>query len=270
MSRDAKIGIVVILIIVGLLVVIWGRGDKKEEVTPPAEEMVNLPPPPMPTPVGVPTPPPFGTPVTPTPPTGVPGAVTITPGLPPVPTIGPTGTPEVVPPITPEPVAPTTTEYTVKANDSLALIAREQLGSEARWQEIAKLNNLAEPYRLSIGQKLKLPSGAVPATIPVEPSFVDQPPAPVRTAPVVEDDPGFIEREGGPTVPIPGVVFDDETSAPTDSGTPSTYVVKSGDTLFSVARDVLKDPAKWKKIAELNDLTEPYALKVGQELLLPQ
>jgi nucleoid-associated protein YgaU len=45
-----------------------------------------------------------------------------------------------------------------------------------------------------------------------------------------------------------------------------TYTIKDGDTLSSVAGDLNLD---WKKIAELNSLQPPYALKVGQEIKLP-
>lgn len=45
-----------------------------------------------------------------------------------------------------------------------------------------------------------------------------------------------------------------------------TYVVKSGDTLSSIADSLNID---WKDLAELNKIEPPYALKVGQELKLP-
>jgi len=48
-------------------------------------------------------------------------------------------------------------EYIVRPNDTLSQIAAAQLGSSGRWKEIAKLNNLKPPYKLSIGQRLILP-----------------------------------------------------------------------------------------------------------------
>lgn len=49
--------------------------------------------------------------------------------------------------------------YIVRRGDSLAAIARRELGSEARWQAIFALNRdrLASPDKLKIGQRLKLP-----------------------------------------------------------------------------------------------------------------
>jgi len=46
----------------------------------------------------------------------------------------------------------------------------------------------------------------------------------------------------------------------------TTYTVKDGDTLYAVGQQLGKD---WKKIAELNGLTPPYSLNVGQALKLP-
>jgi nucleoid-associated protein YgaU len=47
------------------------------------------------------------------------------------------------------------------------------------------------------------------------------------------------------------------------------YTVKPGDTLSRIARRTLGSSAKWKEIAELNNLNEPYTLHVGQRLTLP-
>ena len=49
--------------------------------------------------------------------------------------------------------------YTVKAHDGLMAIARNELGNEHRWKEIAQLNpDLQPPYRLKVGQVIKLPA----------------------------------------------------------------------------------------------------------------
>lgn len=47
--------------------------------------------------------------------------------------------------------------YTVKAGDTLPKIAAHILGSSKRWKEIAKLNNIRDPKRLKVGQKLRVP-----------------------------------------------------------------------------------------------------------------
>ena len=49
------------------------------------------------------------------------------------------------------------TTYTVKKGDTLGKIARATLGKASRYPEIASLNNISNPNRISIGQKLKIP-----------------------------------------------------------------------------------------------------------------
>lgn len=48
--------------------------------------------------------------------------------------------------------------YTVKAGDSLWRIAQTQLGNGNRWQEIARLNNIPDPFIIHRGNVLKLPN----------------------------------------------------------------------------------------------------------------
>jgi len=46
----------------------------------------------------------------------------------------------------------------------------------------------------------------------------------------------------------------------------TTYTVQKGDTLFNIAQSKGLD---WQVIAVLNNLTQPYVLKTGQQLKLP-
>src|SRR6266516_5405515 len=50
-----------------------------------------------------------------------------------------------------------------------------------------------------------------------------------------------------------------------------TYVVRSGDTLFSISRKFYKSPKHWKKILEANrkNIRDPKKLTVGQTLVIP-
>lgn len=52
---------------------------------------------------------------------------------------------------------------------------------------------------------------------------------------------------------------------------PSNYVVKSGDTLFSIARKVYKSSARWKEIRDANrdKIDNPAKLKPGERLTIP-
>ena len=50
-----------------------------------------------------------------------------------------------------------------------------------------------------------------------------------------------------------------------------TYVVKSGDTLFSISRKFYKSPKRWKEILEANrkNIRDPKKLTVGETLVIP-
>jgi LysM repeat protein len=50
-----------------------------------------------------------------------------------------------------------------------------------------------------------------------------------------------------------------------------TYVVQSGDTLFSISRKFYKSPKRWKEILEANrkNIRDPKKLTVGEKLVIP-
>lgn len=48
------------------------------------------------------------------------------------------------------------------------------------------------------------------------------------------------------------------------------YVVKNGDSLQRIAERVLRDARRWKEIADLNGIADPYKLRPGQTLKLPK
>jgi nucleoid-associated protein YgaU len=48
-----------------------------------------------------------------------------------------------------------------------------------------------------------------------------------------------------------------------------TYTVREGDTLSSIAAAVWKDPLKWRKLADANNIRNPRVLTIGQSLLVP-
>ena len=51
-------------------------------------------------------------------------------------------------------------EYVVKEGDTLSEIAEERLGSQAKWDLIARANNLEDPDIIYVGQHLSMPSGS--------------------------------------------------------------------------------------------------------------
>ncbi len=114
-------------------------------------------------------------------------------------------------------------EYTVVAGDTLASIAAK---FDVTQDEIVKLNTLADPNKLVLGQVLKIP-GAAPA--------------------------------GG------AAAASGSTSSST-SGSPTVYVVQSGDTLGSIARRFNTTVAE---LMRLNSITNPDRISVGQKLTVP-
>ena len=69
-----------------------------------------------------------------------------------------------------------------------------------------------------------------------------------------------------------------EKSQPSDAGQKAaptkanqTYVVQSGDTLFSISRKFYNSPKRWKQILEANrkSVRDPKNLTVGQTLVIP-
>lgn len=49
----------------------------------------------------------------------------------------------------------------------------------------------------------------------------------------------------------------------------SSYTVRKGDTLYSIARSRYGDGKQWKRIADANAGIQPQSLKVGQTLVIP-
>jgi LysM repeat protein len=84
-----------------------------------------------------------------------------TPGVSPTPGGTPEATPTPVPSPTPEPSP--FVEYTVQPGDSLSSIAA-QFGTTA--DELARINSLADPNSLSVGQTLQVPRPESPSPTP--------------------------------------------------------------------------------------------------------
>jgi uncharacterized protein (TIGR02594 family) len=106
--------------------------------------------------------------------------------------------------------------------------------------------------------------GTAPAA-PVEGGQGQQPaPAPEQgaaPAPAPAPAPG----QGQGTAPAP-----EQGAAPApEQGAQRTYQVRSGDTLAAIAGRLLGNSERWREIAQLNGITNPRALRVGQVLRIP-
>ncbi|GJL92295.1 LysM peptidoglycan-binding domain-containing M23 family metallopeptidase [Hyphococcus sp.] len=94
-------------------------------------------------------------------------------------------------------------------------------------------NDLKKPYSLQVGQALKLPNGA--AALAIDAPSRNATTQPVSTRRVVAQD--------------------------------KLYQVRGGDTLYSISRST---GVPVSNIASANRLSAPYALNIGQQLLIPQ
>jgi LysM repeat protein len=70
----------------------------------------------------------------------------------------------------------------------------------------------------------------------------------------------------GPEPAPPVITPPPTTTAPTEV---KIYVIRPGDTLARIARDVYGDPKKYDLIAEYNGITNPAMIRVGQQLRIP-
>ncbi len=119
----------------------------------------------------------------------------------------------------------------VQRGDTVYAIARRFNVAPA---DVIDKNDLKKPYELKVGQVLKLPDGAAGIAVDA-PSRTLAATQPVSTRRVVAQD--------------------------------KLYQVRGGDTLYSISRSTGVPVAN---IASANRLRAPYALDVGQQLLIPQ
>jgi nucleoid-associated protein YgaU len=125
--------------------------------------------------------------------------------------------------------------YTVKSGDTLMSIAGHELGSSKKWSEIAKANEdvLHGSTALKVGMKLQIPGDAG------------------GSATVASRDPA--------------------PSAGAAATGVREYVVKSGDTLWSIAKSEMGGESFLKDLRAANQdvLRGSDSLKIGMKLTIP-
>ena len=72
------------------------------------------------------------------------------------------------------------------------------------------------------------------------------------------------------TTETPGPTPTGSPGEDTETGTAATYTVQRGDTLRLIAQDLCGDPEAADLIMELNGITDPTQLSVGDTLTLPE
>lgn len=134
-------------------------------------------------------------------------------------------------------VPPRFRDYTVRENETLRTIARDQLGSEGFWSVIAQANPLKDPRRLRAGEVIHIPVDPTNIQGRVVAGGGDAPPQPTATPPVVVE-----------------------------------YIVQPGDSLTKIARAYYGSVRHADFIYESNKdvMPDKDSLRVGQTLrLLP-
>ncbi len=150
----------------------------------------------------------------------------------PVPAMQPVAFPAIQPPVEPTPLKTSVAAenvYVVKSGDSLSKIAASH---GVKTAELKELNQITDPNKIRVGQKLILPDYAKPSqSQPSEKSAA----APAKAS-----------------------------AKATASG--DAYVVKSGDVLSKIAS---AHGVKTKDLMAANSITDANKIRVGQKLVIP-
>jgi LysM repeat protein len=145
--------------------------------------------------------------------------------------------PTTQPPSSSTPVVstPGATEYVVKAGDTLLRIARANGTTVAT---LVSLNNISNPNRIFVGQRLRLQAASGGTSAPSAPSAPPSSSSPLPLEPLV------VQNSGGTT----------------------EYVVKAGDTLLRIAN---ANGTTVSILVRENSIANPNRIFVGQKLRVP-
>jgi len=160
-----------------------------------------------------------------------------------------------------------TTFYTVQPGDTLREISKKVFGDPEQYRKIMELNGLNSP-RIFAGQTLRIPENLNSNLVVYRVKQGD------NLWNISEKFLGYGPRYNeimslnGLTTDMiyPGQILKiaiDETVSP------KTYIVKSGDTLWKIASELLGDGKRYNEIMRLNNLSSSD-LRVGQRLNLPK
>ena len=130
--------------------------------------------------------------------------------------------------------------HRVQSGDTLTALSKRYYGSAKHTQFLIKSNpNITNPDRLKVGMVVRIPPRPAGETL--------------------------LGAQANPAMKKPS------GKIPAKSGV-RTYRVKSGDSFYVIARDVLGDSARWKELFELNRQAvggDPVRLQAGQVITLP-
>lgn len=143
-----------------------------------------------------------------------------------------------------------TGSYTVDEGETLWSIAEKSYNDGYAWVDIAKANNLEEPYELEKGQKLVIPKRSVTST----------PDEAITSA---------VSPTIAPTATVAPKMEDKTMELPADQKiTGTNYNIVEGDNLWTIAERAYGDGYRWVDIAKANSLANPDLIYAGDSLKL--
>lgn len=164
-----------------------------------------------------------------------------------------------------KPATPADATYTVKSGDTLSAIAAKY---GTTYQELAKINGIADPNKIYPGQVLKLTGSTSAASAPKA--------AGNYTVKAGDTLSGIAAKFGttyqelakingikDPNKIYPGQVLKLNGSAAAPKAPSITYTVKAGDTLSGIA---MKFGTTYQRIAQINGIKDPNKIYPGQVL----
>ncbi|MHB8702317.1 MAG: LysM peptidoglycan-binding domain-containing protein [Nitrososphaerales archaeon] len=149
--------------------------------------------------------------------------------------------------------------YSVEPGDYLSLIGA-RFG--VPWQVIAQANNIYSPYIIYVGQQLLIPAGSTSTTESCS-SVTTSTPTTTTTS---------ISTSSTSSTPTSSTTSSSTTSSSTSPSTTTStessssyiiYSVKPGDYLYLIGHEY---NVPWQQIAQLNGISAPYILYVGEQL----
>jgi len=160
---------------------------------------------------------------------------------------------------------------TVQPGDTVFALSRRYGAKPA---EIIEANELAAPYALDIGQELLIPglADAAPTAIASNAAYTEEPEAkeeaPVRPVNVsLQETPQETAPAEQPTEqPVEQPVRSIDVAYADQAMGMTTHMVEAGNTLYSIAKSYGLEVSA---VAEANNIEAPYALSIGQELVIP-
>lgn len=186
--------------------------------------------------------------------------------------------------------APRAASYRVQPGDTLSAIAASQLGDEGRWRELYDLNRdrVASPSLIRPGVTLRLPGAGAGAARPVHRRAAVGAPATTVHAVQAGESLSLLARRylgsarrwpeiyylNSHKIANPQWIYPGQRLA-IPAGGPragARYLVRSGDTLWTIARRETGDGAAWPAIYQANRsrIADPHWIYPGQSLMVPR